>query len=355
MFYLTPITALALSLILFPALRILAIKARLVDKPNARKVHANPTPLIGGMGVFLSTAIVMFGLSVWGLKTQSLSVLIWGSSIMLLMGIVDDKVDLRASLKLGIQLLLAHLAFSQGVRLETLGGFLGIYELTYMASYFLTIVIIAGVVNAFNLMDGIDGLAAALALVSVIVYSFLAVLTNNIELLLLFLAIGGALPGFLYFNFSKERKIFMGDAGSLVLGFVLVVSGLMLMMSAQGTTLTKPVSIGVAAVLLAPVMDALRVFRKRIKAGNSPFKADKTHIHHLVLRLGISHKRASMLISFMVIVLFFLAILSNSVLGITLTISGLLIAFFVITSVLEFNNKIQNWKERIWKMEEAND
>ncbi len=268
------------------------------------------------------------------------------------MGVYDDRNDMRASLKLIVQIILAYLAFASGIRLDSMFGIFGIYELPIAVQYLLTLVVIAGVINAFNLMDGIDGLAAGLAVVGLSAFTYVAFITGNTYLAILYLSLIGALIGFLRFNFSKKSKIFMGDAGSLVLGYILVVSGIMLMKSAYNSdhgTVTQAIVIG---VLVLPVIDSLRVYRRRIKTGYSPLRADKTHFHHMVLFLGIPHKWASFLIVFFSLCIIVLSIVFGTLFSMTYTIIALLLFFVVFSSILGVNSDINIWKEKIKKLEE---
>jgi UDP-GlcNAc:undecaprenyl-phosphate GlcNAc-1-phosphate transferase len=143
----------------------------------------------------------------------------------------------------------------------------------------------------------------------------------------------------------------MGDAGSLTLGFVLVVTGIKLLQTAQDTDRASLTTLGVVAVLLVPVFDALRVFRRRMKSGKSPFNADKTHLHHLVLSTGLKHKAASLSIVGLIAGVISVGYLCFQVKGLTLAIVAMLLLFFAITSALQFNDKINDWKSRIKRME----
>jgi UDP-GlcNAc:undecaprenyl-phosphate/decaprenyl-phosphate GlcNAc-1-phosphate transferase len=180
----------------------------------------------------------------------------------------------------------------------------------------------------------------------------LAFFNSQYCLALVFLICIGALLAFLRFNLSQNQKIFMGDAGSLTLGFVLVVTGIWLLQTAQGTDRADLTALGVVAVLLVPVLDALRVFRKRMKSGKSPFSPDKTHLHHLVLSLGLKHKSASLGIIGLIVSVIAIGLLCFQVKGLTMAITAMLVMFFIITSVLQFNNKINDWKNRIKRMEQ---
>lgn len=353
-FFLFPLAAFLSSLIILPFLRKAAIRIQLVDKPNSRKVHHQSVPLAGGIGVVLSAFVAMLPLMVLKTEIQPLTSLVLGSLVFLVMGILDDKMDIKASLKLAVQLLVAHYIYTSGIRVESFYGIFGVYEIPAMVQYVLTITIITGVVNAFNLMDGIDGLASGLAIVSMLVFAMLAFVTANTFLGILFLSMSGALAGFLRFNFSKSKKIFMGDAGSLVLGFILVVSAIVLLQSAGNSGTIKIVMPGVMGVLILPVIDSLRVYRRRMKSGKSPFRPDKTHLHHLVLQLGLKHKTASLFIISLALGIIALSFITSSTLGITITLVVSLLIYFVFAQVLHLNSEIIRWKTRIIEMEKDN-
>lgn len=351
LYILLPVLAFGIAMLLFPLLRKLAFRIHLVDKPNHRKMHTNHVPLVGGIGVFISANIAILIAVLFDSSLSSLRIVFVLSLILLIIGVIDDSRDLRASVKLAVQLLLAHFAFSSGIRIETLSGIFGIYEIAYWAQYLLTILVIAGVVNAFNLMDGIDGLAAGMAIIGMSVFSGLALLIGQHQLALEFLTFVGALIAFLRFNLSREKKIFMGDAGSLVLGFILVVGGISMIQAVPQGKFSLIVLLGVISVLMVPVLDAIRVFRVRIKSGKSPFTADRNHLHHLVLSLGIKHTKASLVVVSLALTMILIGFLAFQWVGITIAIVIMLLIFYVITNLLSFNSTIRNWKIRIKKME----
>jgi UDP-GlcNAc:undecaprenyl-phosphate/decaprenyl-phosphate GlcNAc-1-phosphate transferase len=352
LFLIGPVFSFLLALLLIPSLRKLAVKIGLVDHPNQRKIHARPIPLVGGLGVFAASSLTLSLVLPLGTEILAFKNTYIAASLLLFMGVLDDRFDLSASLKLAIQLILAHFVYQQGIKIESLHGFCGMYTLEPVVQYVLTVVVIAGAVNAFNLMDGIDGLAAGLAIAGFVVFTLLAFFNSQYCLALVFLICIGALLAFLRFNLSQNQKIFMGDAGSLTLGFVLVVTGIWLLQTAQGTDRADLTALGVVAVLLVPVLDALRVFRKRMKSGKSPFSPDKTHLHHLVLSLGLKHKSASLGIIGLIVSVIAIGLLCFQVKGLTMAITAMLVMFFIITSVLQFNNKINDWKNRIKRMEQ---
>jgi UDP-GlcNAc:undecaprenyl-phosphate GlcNAc-1-phosphate transferase len=148
-------------------------------------------------------------------------------------------------------------------------------------------------------------------------------------------------------------KIFMGDAGSLVLGFILVVSGIFLIQSAQGTSNISITLAIVIGVLFLPVADSLRVYRRRIKTGYSPFRADKTHLHHLVLFLGFKHKRASSLIILSSMLLVVFCVVFTNVFNVTITILSIFVLFVLLSYFLGVSNELKTWKENIQKLEKS--
>jgi UDP-GlcNAc:undecaprenyl-phosphate GlcNAc-1-phosphate transferase len=351
----SPLAAFLVTYLLIPALRKVAIRINLVDKPHQRKVHSESVPLVGGISIFLATALIL-GLSLpFQLDILSQLNLFVATFILLLMGVIDDRFDLSASLKLVIQLILAHYVVIQGIKIESLYGVFGIYELVPWAQYLLTVVVITGVVNAINLMDGIDGLAAGMAVLSFVVLAVLAVFTKQYALALVFMSIIGSLLAFLEFNFSSKQKTFMGDAGSLMLGFVIVVSGIYLIQSASGTSKITLVTLSVIVIMMVPVLDALRVFRRRVKSSKSPFSADKTHLHHLILSTGMRHKWATMAIITLIIMIIGVTLAMYSIVGITISLVLVLVVFYLITKVLKFNNTLNNWKGSIRVMEKASE
>lgn len=344
--------SLVLALILLQLLRKIALKINLVDKPTARKIHTNPIPIIGGVAIVISSGLaLMISPEFWN-GIYEYHVVIVGAIVLLVIGLIDDKINVRPILKLIVQIVLAHFVFHSGIHIDSMFGIFGIYELSFSVQYILTLVVIVGVINAFNLMDGIDGLAAGLSIIGFSVYTYLAILTGKVFLVVLFISIIGALIGFLKFNLSTKNKIFMGDAGSLTLGFILVVCGIILIQSAQDTSNVPTTLVMVIGVLGLPVTDSLRVYHGRMKLGYSPFKADRTHFHHLVLMFGIGHKRASFLITLFVVCIIFLNAILVTLFNITHTILYFLFLFILISTILEINREMNIWSKKIENIEE---
>lgn len=339
------------TILSIPGLRLLATHIGLIDKPNFRKFHHNPIPLVGGVSIFISTVFTIFV----ALDYNDLNIyseIFICTLIMLGIGIIDDRYDLKASIKLLIQITLAHYLYIQGVKIESFHGLFGIFHLPVFLQYLLTTTVITGVVNAFNLMDGIDGLAAGLSAVSFIVFAFLSYLVGNDVFMLIFAILTGATLAFLYYNLSKRKKVFMGDAGSLMIGFILAVSGITLLQSANTDFPMSHIMLGVILVFIIPVFDALRVFRKRIKEGKSPFSPDRSHLHHLFLAIGLKHKKAAALIVMLNIIHILAGYILYSFAGITIAVLLSVLIYIIISFGLQLNEQINQWKTKIKDMEQ---
>jgi len=203
---------------------------------------------------------------------------------------MDDLKDLAARYKLVIEAGLASLLAVSGIRITSFGGLFGITELHLVAQYIITVVTIVGISNAFNLIDGIDGLAGGLGFMSLVTLGIFLIISKDLNYAMIAFALAGALLGFLYFNFNPAR-IFMGDTGSLVLGFVIAVLCVQLMKinSILSAPVVPNIYVFTLGIVMIPVFDTLRVFGTRIWKGHSPFSADKTHIHHLITNKGFTH------------------------------------------------------------------
>jgi UDP-N-acetylmuramyl pentapeptide phosphotransferase/UDP-N-acetylglucosamine-1-phosphate transferase len=212
-------------------------------------------------------------------------------------GIMDDLKDLAARYKLIIEAGLASLLAVSGIRITSFGGLFGITELHIAAQYLITVITIVGITNAFNLIDGIDGLAGGLGFMSLVTLGLFLTISKDLNYAMIAFALAGALLGFLYFNFNPAR-IFMGDTGSLVLGFVIAVLCVQLMKinSILSAPVVPNIYVFTLGIVMIPVFDTLRVFGARIWKGRSPFSADKTHIHHLITNKGFTHGFAARVI-----------------------------------------------------------
>src|SRR5215203_3374120 len=261
-----------------------------------RKEHNTPIPTMGGIA---SCTGMIIACLLWFHFTNDVFVISFFFSIAVLfaIGIMDDFKSMPARYKLVIQMSVATLIAFSGIRITRFNGLFGIHELPVSAQYSLTILAITGIANSFNLIDGIDGLAGGLGFMSLVILGLFLTLGGEINIALVAFALAGGLLGFLYYNFNPAR-IFMGDTGSLVLGFVTAVLTIhLIQLNTDGNlNLITHVPVFGLSLVLIPVFDTLRVFCLRIWRGKSPFDPDKTHIHHLLTNNGWSHNFAAKLI-----------------------------------------------------------
>ncbi len=292
------ITAFVVTLITIPPVINLINKYKLYDKPTARKEHTTPIPTMGGIAI---VAGMIISLALWFPFSNTVAIVSFFFSIaaLLALGVLDDLKDLSAKYKFVVQFALASLIAVAGIRINSFEGLFGIYELPLQAQYTFTILVIVAITNAYNLIDGIDGLAGGLGFMSLVTLGLFLTISGDANTALIAFALAGGIFAFLYFNLNPA-KIFMGDTGSLVLGFVTAVLCIRLMqvntVSTEAIIPRTPVF--VLAIVLIPVFDTVRVFATRIWNGRSPFHADKTHIHHLLTNQGFTHAFAARAICF---------------------------------------------------------
>ncbi|MFN9798494.1 MAG: MraY family glycosyltransferase, partial [Bacteroidota bacterium] len=220
--------------------------------------------------------------------------------ILFFMGLKDDIIGVSPSKKLFIHLFVGMiLVLMADIRLTEFWGLLGIEEISYPMSIGLSLFVYIVIVNALNLIDGVDGLAAGIGLIASMTFAYWFYRTGDYPLALLAVGLGGSLMGFLLFNFQPAR-IFMGDSGSLIIGVVIYVLTMKMIefpsqrMSHTMMSVSKPVL--AMAILAYPLIDTLRVFIIRAVQGRSPFSADKNHIHHKLLSLGLTHRQVSLVL-----------------------------------------------------------
>lgn len=269
-------------------LRKFAKKVGLVDKPNARKFHSGSIPLVGGISICIS--LLYFLLNNPGILPNTP---LYAACILVLVsvGAVDDKFDLSFKLRFMIQASLSVAMMMIGnIELNTIGDVLGTGEIITLGwfGYLVTIFAVVGAINAFNMVDGIDGLLGGL---SVVTFGGLGVMLTydgqyNLSYLCLVLIV--TIIPYILLNlgaFGRKRKVFMGDAGSMLIGFTVI--WLLLLSSQNGTS--PPLRPVTALWLIAvPLMDMAAIMIRRIRRGDSPFKPDREHLHHIFQRLGLS-------------------------------------------------------------------
>ncbi len=275
----------------------------LLDIPDRRKIHKVSTPSLGGIPFVFSALLALMIVMPFN-AVADIKFLLAGIIITFILGIRDDVSSLNARQKLLVQTLAAFLVVHfLGIYLHSFYGFLGLYEISPLVGKLISLSLIVILTNAFNLIDGIDGLAGGVA---ILVFTFLGVwfYYNGITAYaLLSITMASSVLAFMYFNWYPS-KIFMGDTGSMVLGFTLstiLIKFIHVNEIATWARFDSSVSMAIGLFIL-PIYDTLRVFFKRVLQGKSPFKPDRNHVHHILLNLGFNHgNAAAILLSFVLL------------------------------------------------------
>jgi UDP-N-acetylmuramyl pentapeptide phosphotransferase/UDP-N-acetylglucosamine-1-phosphate transferase len=304
------LTAFIVVLYSTPALIKVAVLKRLIDVPTEdRKIHKGSVPTIGGIIIYAGT---LFAYSLWYNidemehyqaifeSVKEFKLIVATSLILFFVGVKDDIIGTAPVKKLFAHIVVALILVLMGdIRITGLHGIFGVYDIPYWGSVFISIFTYVVVVNSINLIDGVDGLAAGIGLITSTSFGIWFIYANDFPYAALSFALAGSLMGFLIFNFSPA-KIFMGDSGSLVIGvFVCILAIKMIEFPIQKldhfwVNVSKPVF--AIAALIYPLLDTLRVFITRALKGQSPFNADRTHLHHKLIDCGYSHVKTVVII-----------------------------------------------------------
>jgi UDP-N-acetylmuramyl pentapeptide phosphotransferase/UDP-N-acetylglucosamine-1-phosphate transferase len=327
--------AFGISFFLVPSIVTIAKAKSLFDEPNHRTSHIHKTPTLGGLAIFNGVAIsllIFFDFS----DFPKFQYTVAGLLIIFFTGFKDDIIGIDPLKKLIAQLIAVLITIIFGrIFITNLHGFLGIWEINYHIGILVTLVVIVGITNCFNLMDGIDGLAASLGMLVSLTFGTWFYLVGEYNWAIMAAALVGALLAFFYFNvYGKRNKIFMGDTGALLLGFIMAVMAIKfneLNISLQGPWAMRAAPAVSIGIMMVPVYDTIRVFLTRILKNKYPFSPDKTHIHHYLLQLGLSHFQSTM-----VLVLASMCFIAISWYLRTLSVAWLLLVLFVVATILSY-------------------
>ncbi|MFT4524267.1 MAG: UDP-GlcNAc:undecaprenyl-phosphate GlcNAc-1-phosphate transferase [Granulosicoccus sp.] len=290
-------TTSAIAVVAMPMVIKMMNRLHILDYPNSRTSHESPVPTCGGLGIFLGLVPVL-GHVIYFSQSMDMIAISIATIALMATGVIDDIKELAPKPKFLIQFLAAGLVVYAGVRLQSLHGLFGIYYIEPMWQYTISLIIIIGVTNATNLMDGIDGLAGGIGFIISLSLGILLYSVGEMSFAMLGFGLAGSLLGFLYYNFNPA-KIFMGDTGSLIVGFIIICLGIRLSLhdavSFQGVVLERPTLL-IIGMFILPVYDTLRIFLERMMKGVSPFSPDTNHIHHLLIKTGFNHARSSQIL-----------------------------------------------------------
>lgn len=355
--------AVLMGQVLIPRILLISLRKRLFDMPDGRKVHKHPVPRLGGITFYpvvlfvlciITVARILLGhfpnqFFTFGMVAQMLS-LIAGLTLLYLIGIADDLIGVRYRNKFVIQILSASFFPVAGLYINNFYGLLGIYQLAPYVSIPFTILLVVFITNAINLIDGIDGLASSICIVALGVFGLLFLFDGLwIFSLLAFTCVGVLIPFFVYNVFGKAergRKIFMGDTGSLTMGYIISFLVIKYCMYIGPNLEPGSGSLAIAfSILLVPCMDVIRVVIGRVRQGKNPFLPDKTHIHHKFMAMGFSARRSLVLIQVMSLTFIVGAALMVYVFRIDINI--IIIAYIAIWTLLNMWFSKRIFKRRI--------
>ncbi len=327
---------------LIPVVKLIAKNLKLYDIPSDRKLHVQPIPALGGVAIFISFMISIV-CSKMNLNIAGAVYLFAGTLILFATGLIDDVKTMSAKKRLIVQFICAGLCVAAGYSFQLDYGILGIGNFSAAFQIITSLFFIVLVINAFNLIDGVNGLAGGLGLVVSLVFAYLFSVAGNQTWSTVALILSGSLLGFLNFNFGKA-SIFLGDNGSTILGLFAAIFFLRYInLPAQQFTSTQSVVQGLS-LLSIPILDLLRVSIGRIQKGLSPFYADQTHIHHVLLKRYDSHKTVCIVILIFQISLYLLgSSLENTFSPITI-IGVIILTFGLFVKVINISQDLSEIK-----------
>ena len=276
-----------------------AVKHHIVDHPDYRKLQKTPVPVMGGVAVFLGMLAGLFAVACCTDLTQ-LWMVVAALFIMLSMGLWDDSADLSPYLRFAIEIaVVLGLILGGGFCIDDFHGLFGLRQIPAAGAIPLTIFAAVGIINAINLIDGVNGLSSGFGIMACCLFGAFFYVAGNVPMLLLAAVSAGALIPFFFHNvFGKTSRMFIGDSGSLVMGLVMAIFVCSVLRHDAGYAIAPRFGLipFTLAVLSVPVFDTLRVMVSRKLRGESPFHPDKTHLHHIFIRLGCSHPMTTLAI-----------------------------------------------------------
>lgn len=305
--------AFAGTLWMHPKVLKIAILKNIVDNPDARKLQRNPVPVMGGVAVFFGIAIGLCSSSAI-FNSASTFMLISAMLIMLYVGTIDDIIDLSASIRFLIEIIIiVWLMYASQSSINCFWGLWGISTIPQWVGYALTVFAAVGIINAINLIDGVNGLSSGFCFMSSVLFTIFFYCAGNFVMATLAISAAGAIvPFFLHNVFGNKTRMFIGDGGTLVIGTMMSMFVMSILDKNSGCALLAIQEFGLIpftlAVLSIPIFDTLRVMTTRILNKKSPFHPDKTHLHHMFIELGFSHTGTTMSIltmNFLIVAIWF--------------------------------------------------
>ena len=327
---LSVIISFTITFFAIPAIMTVAERKKLFDIPDERKIHQTPIPSLGGLGIFAGFVLACLIVIPFQIAPE-FQYFFAAAIVIFFLGLKDDILVISPIKKFIGQVIAAFLIiYKGGIQIDSMHGFMGIYELPEMFSLILTYFTVIVIINSFNLIDGIDGLAGTFGVMACVLLGLYFLQVNYTGYSILAFSMAGSTAAFLIFNF-QPAKIFMGDTGSMLIGMVLSILVIKFIDISQLNSISFPVNASPAigfTILMVPLLDTLRVFAIRMYHRRSPFSPDRNHVHHLLLDRGLSHRAITVLLA-SINFFFVLAVFSfRNTVGCTWLIISIIAIFF---------------------------
>ncbi|WP_163717867.1 glycosyltransferase family 4 protein [Mangrovibacterium lignilyticum] len=343
------IVAFVLTLITIPPIIKVSKEKNLFDEPNHRKLNKIVIPNLGGVAIFIGatlSSILFFPIAI----PHNIQYLFAGMVLMLFVGLKDDIIGSSPRNKLFMQILAAVVLVSLGsLHIDNLSNLFFITHIPIWISIPISLFFYLFIINAMNLVDGIDGLAAGISILFLVITGLWFYAIGNNAYAIICAAFTGSLFGFLRYNlFSKKNKIFMGDTGSLIIGILIASLSIIFLNPSKVTNEypdLKPIPSLLLALLVIPTADTIRVFYMRIKAGKSPFSPDMNHIHHVLIKSGLSHRLSSLLLVSWSLTMFALSLFLQQLVPQTIVfILILVLTWSMVNVIYQRNNRMSKMR-----------
>ncbi|HOX82750.1 MAG TPA: MraY family glycosyltransferase [Chryseolinea sp.] len=331
-------TSFIIAFLIVPVIIKYSLQKNLFDIPGRRKIHKKVTPSMGGIAIFLAffvSVLIWVDISFW----KEIKFILVALFIIFYVGVRDDLLPLRPTIKLLGQLMAATLLILFfDLRLDSFYGLIGTFDFPPVISYGVTIFTIIIITNSFNLIDGLDGLAGSVALVALLAFGIWFYLVDDIVFSIFSFSMFGAVAAFLKFNWEPS-EIFMGDTGALVIGLLLSILSIRFInlnydLPADNDYKFVASLATAACIIIIPLIDTARIIILRLRKGQSPFKPDKSHIHHAIMRLGLNHGQTTLLLGVVHILFILMAIIFHHVTD-RFLLPGIILLSLVLSLILD--------------------
>ncbi len=332
--------------IIIPRISTVIQTRNLIEHPNDRSSHSKATPTMAGVAFFITIIMEMYFIQFFDKDSIGLN-LIAAITLIFVVGLKDDLLITAPLTKLFMEFLgIIFIIVNITMEVSTFHGFLGIQEIPYILSKVFVVILMLSIINAYNLIDGIDGLASIIAIIICSIFALIFYYACHYFYFFMCLSLLGMLTAYLIYNFSPTKKIFMGDTGSLIVGFCiafLALKYLVLDVSNFSHFQFKPenVMIVLVGILWIPFFDMLRIIGVRLLNGNSPFYPDRNHIHHILVDCGMPHYKVALLLGALNVIIVVLILLLSKFFN-YLQMLGILILIFVALLIVFYKLKLRN-------------